>query len=600
MDRKRKLNNYDNSLSKSVKKKCIDWTSMVSASSIRNYMLDDPLIDWLKYYNITNINNININHINHINNNININSDYHTTFILEQGNIFEKMVYEKLLIKAKNENYTIIKISDCNESQSINKFNETIEMIEKGIDIIYQGVLHDYKNNIYGTPDLLIRSDKFNKLFNQNINFNRKDYYYVVVDIKHSTLHFNSNKTFLKDTNCIPAYKGQLLIYNRLLSAVQKYQPQYSFVLGKKYEYTKNGITIIGDNYMENIATIDYKNNDVKYNDKVDKAIEWIIRMRNEGHTWKLLPKPSVKELYPNMKNDRDIYYKKIKSELANKIGEITNIWWCGYNKREIAHSKNIYTWKNKKLTAKIMDFKENSISKTVDYILDVNRNNNNNNIIIRTDDLILSNNWRNDNTYLEFYLDFETLNIQNGNCDENINGIIFMIGLGWEENNIFKYKSFVAKSYNDVDELNIMNEMWDFINNKKIEFNKNEIKFIHWSNAEVNFYNQFLNKNHNYNYNLNNCLDLYKVFLNNNVIVKGALNFSLKTIASAMYNNKMITTKWDNACNNGLDAMMQAYNLYKNNIDVSNNNTMNNIIKYNMIDCKVMWDILLYLRNNY
>ena len=100
MDRKRKLNNYDNSLLKSAKKKCIDWTSMVSASSIRNYMLDDPLIDWLKYYNITNINNININHINHINNNINNNinhnSDYHTTFILEQGNIFEKMVYEKL------------------------------------------------------------------------------------------------------------------------------------------------------------------------------------------------------------------------------------------------------------------------------------------------------------------------------------------------------------------------------------------------------------------------------------------------------------------------------------------------------------------------
>ena len=38
--------------------------------------------------------------------------------------------------------------------------------MKAGYDIIYQGVLHDYNNHLYGSPDLLIRSDKFNQIFN--------------------------------------------------------------------------------------------------------------------------------------------------------------------------------------------------------------------------------------------------------------------------------------------------------------------------------------------------------------------------------------------------------------------------------------------------
>lgn len=34
-----------------------DWSNMITASSIRNYMLNDPLIDYLKEYNITELNN---------------------------------------------------------------------------------------------------------------------------------------------------------------------------------------------------------------------------------------------------------------------------------------------------------------------------------------------------------------------------------------------------------------------------------------------------------------------------------------------------------------------------------------------------------------
>ena len=74
----------------------------------------------------------------------------------------------------------------------------------------------------------------------------------------------------------------------------------------------------------------------------------------------------------------------------------------------------------------------------------------------------------------------------------------------------------------------------------------------------------------------------------------------SLKSIASAFYKNKLINSCWEtSSCNNGLQAMYLAYNLYKTN-NIVNESDMKDIIKYNIIDCKVMWEILSYLRNNF
>jgi hypothetical protein len=600
MDRKRKNNdNYNDN-----KRRQIDWTTMISGSSIRNYMLDDPLLDWLKYYSIDSINskpkqisygNVTKSH----NNNNNINT--FTGFIMEQGIEFEKYVYDYL-----KQNFNTTQVSFSNDSQNINKFHETLDLMKQGVHIIYQGVLHDYNLNLYGCPDLLIRTDKFNEIFKTDVNFlnirscklNKEyKYHYVIVDIKHSTLQFNCNRDYIKNINSIAAYKGQILIYNKILNNLFGINCRYGFILCKKTIYTKNRVTHINDNFMENIGIIDYNGCDKFYINKVNEAINWIRRMRTLGHTWKLLPTPSVKELYPNMKNTKDDHYRKLKIDLSEHIHEITNIWWCSYNKREYAHSKNILKWSHPNFNSKLLGLKESNVSRTIDNILNINRQNN---IKIRCDDLIKTNNWRSAGNTLEIYIDFETLNGNIGQFeDSNYNDIIFMVCLGWEYNNEFRYKSFVLENNTNECEFNMIQEMWDFIDEKMIELNKTEYVFIHWSNAEITFYNKFLNKHIYNNFNVFNSFDLYKLFIDNNIVVKGALNFSLKTIANAMYNNRLISTCWDSnsSCSNGLQAMYLAYKFYNNS---ANLNSMNEIIKYNMIDCKVMWEILSYLRNNY
>ena len=71
--------------------------------------------------------------------------------------------------------------------------------------------------------------------------------------------------------------------------------------------YTKNGITYSGDNFMEKLGEIDFNGFDNCYIEQTKNAINWIRDVRNNGHKWSLLPYPSRRELLPNMKNERDL-----------------------------------------------------------------------------------------------------------------------------------------------------------------------------------------------------------------------------------------------------------------------------------------------------
>ena len=199
----------------------------------------------------------------------------------------------------------------------------------------------------------------------------------------------------------------------------------------------------------------------------------------------------------------------------------------------------------------------------------------------------------------MEFYIDFETIAKNIGQITENdLSGdFIFMVGLGMVINNEWIFKNFVVERLEDECEHNMMKEMWDFIENIMIRENKTSCIFIHWTHAEVVFYNKFKNKSINSNIPNIKFFDMYKLFLDNNVVVKGAFNFSLKTIGNAMYENKIIETCWDSnsICSNGLQAMFLAYEQYTGD---KTSNVMDMIVHYNHIDCKIMWEIMRYVRN--
>jgi hypothetical protein len=195
----------------------------------------------------------------------------------------------------------------------------------------------------------------------------------------------------------------------------------------------------------------------------------------------------------------------------------------------------------------------------------------------------------------------FGNIRIDNFGVDyENFN-IIFMIGVGYEKNNNWEYKSFIATQNTKRGEKDILDLFWIFINNKLKDSSKTVPIFIHWSQAEKASYDK--SRERNILLPQKKMVDLYQVFLNEPIVVKGALNYSLKSIARALFENNLISTIWDtsNSCANGLNAMLLAYKVYnKQDSNPVEDFTMKEIEKYNEIDCKCLWEIINYLRKNH
>jgi hypothetical protein len=153
----------------------------------------------------------------------------------------------------------------------------------------------------------------------------------------------------------------------------------------------------------------------------------------------------------------------------------------------------------------------------------------------------------------MEFFLDYETMNSNFGRISvektveyENFN-FIFMVGIGYtNKNNEWEYKSFIAEEKTKDSEKLMLDNFWKFINDKVKEYGKEESIFIHWSQAEKIAYGK--SQGRHLNLPEKKLLDLYEVFINEPITVKGALDYSLKSITKAMYKYNLISTIWDSS----------------------------------------------------
>jgi len=574
-NKKRKfLENISNNICKKAKVNIeFNKNNFVSSSHLKNFVLKDTLIDYLEYYKI---NSLKLKPS--IKRKIIVKKNNFEDFIKNKGIEYEKKVMDKFI------NNSVVIQGPVNSDS----YNKTIDAINNNNTIIYQGVLFNENNKTYGCPDLIIRGDKLNELFNENEPINK----YYIIDIKFSSIKLSADKSYILNSDMIPTYKTQILLYTHALNKLLNQNVTKGFILAKKYISESRGIqeTIINNNYNI-LATINYDSIDNKYNETLTNAINWILKLRNEGSCWKLLPQPSINELYPNMSNNRDGKWRPIKKELAEQINELTLLFNVGYQQRINAFNNNIYSYKDKKCNSNILGLTGKK-SLIVDKIISINGSCID---IIRPLKINYSQkNWRKlPNNQMEFYLDYETTT----NFDELT--FIFMIGVGYiTKQNKWKFKCIVATNNTINAQIYMFNAFWDYINKILLKYKKKEGIFIHWTHAEQTFFNKIRN--------LIQCkdkifLDLYQIFIEEPIVIKGALNYSLKTIANTMYNHGMIKTKWNNSsiCNNGLDALLIANQLYENNSIVKLDN-MKEIAIYNEVDCKVLYEILNYLRINH
>lgn len=591
----------------------------IPATATYNYMMKDPLLDWFKYHNhslcdqlkeVTNKNKKYHSLINSTSKN-----EYNfTQYMMDQGKEFERKIMKMIIKKFTPDR--IREINGEEDPRNPSKFKETKKAMEEGVPIIHSGVLHNHKNKTFGIPDLLIRSDWLKYLVEES-PIDKKDekhngkYYYVVVDIKFTGLLLRADATHLLNSASFPAYKAQLLIYNWALGQVQDYTPNQVYILGRRWKYTSKGETYTGNKCFEKLGIIDYATIDKEYVTQTKNALKWLNEVRSDdAKNWDISNYPLERwELYPNMCNSHDYPWRAIKENLAKSTGELTSLWMVGPKNRNIALENDICQWTDPDCDAKALGITGEKTSKILNEIIGINQN--------KKDKIrpkLITNNvgqWkvRDD---IEFFVDFETCNgvvtdIKNLPYAKN-DTIIFMIGVGYidPETEKWVYKNFTVDRLTNNEEERICNEFAEFIHDKADEYDIVSPKCYHWSHAENTMWADALeriNKDILWSWHW---VDLLEVFKEEPIVIKGCMAFGLKEVASAMKKHGFILTSWDkkSSCVDGQSAMIAAIKAnneakYKNK-SMKKISIVKQIIKYNEVDVKVLYEILDYLRKNH
>ena len=616
-----------------------DWRQWVSAGRTRNWMLDDPLIDWLQLYGRSR-DYIPKQDLDNYNKDLDF-----VEFIFTKGNEFEDGILR--LLQERFEVTTIAE--DYREIRELDKAISTFEAMKHGAPIIYQGVLRDAHSMTYGSPDFLVRSDVLHSLFPESVveqaasvsapDLGAASWHYIVVDTKFTTLHLNAAGTELGNEGSAPAYKAQLYIYNRMLGRLQGFEPAQSFILGRGWQRTQSSITYRSSSAMDMLGPVPQDGvvaNRIPISTKVEEALDWVRRVRTEGKDWQLLPEPSVPELYPNMSNmdDADMMMQlepaemepdvkedgspgqwvSVKKWLAGELKELTQLWWVGVRGRRQAHSDGWRRWDDRDLTATAVGVTGGVRAATLNRILEVNTEDDG--PLVRPMRIYKGRDYWHATPAVEFYVDFEyctDLDDDFSNLPERGGQpLIFMIGSGHVEDGEWQFKSLVANRLTEEEELRIIREWVNHMSavRDRLDPGNANPRIFHWSHAEVT---ALENAHNSARARHGKCaewpeFDWYdfwaKVMREEPVVVRGALGFGLKAVANAMHSHNIIETSWVDSPVDGLGAMVGAWRCEeeaeKRGVPMTELPLMHEIVRYNEVDCKVMMEIVRYLRLNH
>ena len=189
---------------------------------------------------------------------------------------------------------------------------------------------------------------------------------------------------------------------------------------------------------------------------------------------------------------------------------------------------------------------------------------------------------------------------------------LIFMIGCGHMENEEWQFKSLVTENLSAGKEFGIIQEWVDHMRSVRDRLDPNNAipRIFHWANAEPtvldNAYNsaRVRHQEHADWPELGWYDFLKKVMQEEPVVVRDALGFGLKAVANALHSHGLIETNWADSPIDGLGAMIGAWRCEEEareqGVPMSQFPLMKEVASYNEVDCKVMMEIVRYLRKNH
>ena len=587
-----------------------EWKAWVSASTTRNHLKGDPLLDWLHRYGQAN----GFQPDDEIEG-----SDPRTdflAFIFEQGQRFEDGV-----LRLIGERFPITRIATGHEdARSLARAVETVEAMAAGAPIIAQGVLRNPDNRTYGMADLLVRSDILDELVPGTIDEAAARVgapnlggdaarHYRVIDVKFTTLDIDAERG-IKEYRATPAM-AQVWVYNEALGRIQGYRPPAAYLLGRRW---KTGWTR-GESCFERLARVDHdaigdQQTGATLAALTGEAIDWIRRMRGEGAAWRVLPEPSVPELYPNARSGGDAPWHGATSRIAADLAELTLLPGMTPPRRRAAHARGLRRWDQPGVSATTLEVPEKQAPQC-DAVLAVNRDGGPAVLPEHIDGIDPA--WRTA-ARLEFYVDFETVSDLGDDFsqlpDAGGQTLIFQIGCGYWDKGTWRFLQWTVDRLTEADE-GAMIGLWiagmDAIRQaRRVPWK--DVRLVHWWKAETSSlltaYNSARTRHGDPGWPALPFFDfLTEVMRAVPVTVRGAFGFGLKPLAKAMHGLGFIETTWGDGPADGMGAMVGAWwcdaEAARTGVTMPELPLMIDIGRYNEVDCRAMAELVTWLRVN-
>ncbi len=586
-----------------------DWRDWVSATKSRNWLNDDPLLDWLERYG---------EEKGFVPDHKIDGYEPRTSFrefVFGKGDAFEDGVIELL----RQESEVLEIATHWEDSRSLEAAQKTIGAMREGVPAITQGVLRDPQHRTYGMADLLVRSDVLAGLFPDDVSLDEAsaaapglglaDRHYRVIDIKYRKLALVKDGSMGGSAKSL-AYQSQVWVYNTALGRIQGYEPPFGYLLGRNWKQGKDGrgkgcLERIGRVRMEN--TFD-KHDGATLRDLTLRAHRWIRELRREGSEWEALPVPTRPELYPHMRHDQDDPWHGAKVEIARELEELTLLPGVNPQVRADAHQQGLKRWSDSRVSARSLGI-DGVAGRLCDAVLEANRALE---PVVLPPKLLLDDGAWLRPAPLELYVDFETVSNMADDFEslplEGGLPLIFQIGCGRIEDGEWRFDQWTTDRLDEPSEAAIIDawitRMEELCAERGIALGGARI--YHWSPAETSTltsaYNSARKRHPDNGWPELPWFDLLnEVVKAAPVTVTGAFNFGLKAIAKAMHAQGLIETAWGDGPTDGLGAMVAAWRVDEVTAEsggvLLDDPLMTDVADYNRVDCQVMAEILQWLR---
>jgi hypothetical protein len=585
----------------------LEWLDWVAAGATRNWCRNDLILDWLDEYPMV--------HGFARDDQL---PGYDETFdlgrfLMRQGRAFEKAVLADLA-----ERWQLVRITHRpDEARLLSAATATQEAMRAGVAIIAAGVLRDPELRMFGVVDLLVRSDVLGQLSPGafvgdplelaaiGLSHGR---HYRVVDVKFRTLDLLKTGGLSTSPSDLDTL-AQAWVYNEALGRIQGYTPPASYVAGRAWKQGDER----GDRCWDRLARIPHdtvvRGRGIELREAVQQAAAWVRRVRTEGAEWRVLPLPSVPELWPNMKADQDGPWHDAKTKVGVALADLTLLPRVNMTHRARAHDAGVTRWDDPRVSSKLLGISSEKEAEIVDAVLAVNRPGGE---TVRPLRMVRSTQvWR-QRAEVEAFVDFEFLQ----DLDDDFaafprkggQSVIFQIGCGTYRDSEWRFRQFTVDELSLAAEARMIDDWLAHLQALATEAGRDvgAARLVHWSPAETsNFeraYDNARTRHPQHDWPVLSWFDLlHEVVQAEPLVVRGAFSFSLKPIARSLHALGHIQTNWGDGLADGAGAMAGAWNsaieAKRKGVTLGQTEVMGEIARYNEVDCRVMAEILEYLR---